>query len=348
MSGGVDSSTAAWLLKQEGYEVIGVTMDLLESSCRMEKPDTCCSLQAFEDARDVADKLGIVHHILDCKAEFEQKVVSYFVSEYLKGRTPNPCVVCNSEIKFGLLLKKGRQLGADYLATGHYARISKQNSRYVIKKGVDLTRDQSYFLYGLSQYQLRHALMPLGEHKKEQIRKIAAELGLKVHNKAESQEICFIPEGNYQEFVRERLDNNSLQPGPILDKAGRKLGEHQGVAFFTVGQRKGLGIAVGKPLYVLTLDAESNTVVVGEEADLYRRKLTVSEVNWVAIERLTKEMEVTVRIRYLHKGGEAVITPLSEKRVMVRFKEPQRAITPSQAAVFYQDDLVLGGGWIEK
>lgn len=346
MSGGVDSSTAAWILKQQGYEVIGLTMDLLKSSCRIEKPDTCCSLQAFADARDVAERLGIQHCLLDCKTEFEQEVVDYFVNEYLKGRTPNPCVVCNSKIKFGLLFNKAKELGADYLATGHYARISRQNNRHVIRKAVDLTKDQSYFLYGLSQYQLSHALMPPGEYTKKEIRKIAGSLRLNVHDKPESQEICFIPEGTYREFIRKRL-GHSLQPGPIVDKNGRRLGEHPGLALFTVGQRKGLGIAVGKPLYVLAIDSSGNTLVVGEEADLYSRELTVSEANWVAIEGLTEQMEVTAKIRYLHKGGEAVITPLSEERLKVRFKEAQRAITPGQAIVFYQDDLVVGGGWIE-
>lgn len=347
MSGGVDSAVTAYLLKEAGYDVVGVTMDLLEASCRIEKSDTCCSLQSFGDAGDVADKLGIEHHIIDCKNEFDEEVISYFVNEYLKGRTPNPCVVCNSKIKFGFLLNKAKEMKADYLATGHYARIEKKNGRYVIKKAIDTFRDQSYFLYCLSQKQLMSSLMPLGAYKKEEVRKIAAKLGLKVHDKPESQDICFIPFKNYRNFIQQKT-KCQLLPGEIRDKRGHILGQHQGIAFYTIGQRKGLGIALGKPLYVIEVDATQNAIIVGEEPDLYQQELIAEALNWQSFDRLTQEMEVTARIRYLHQGGEAIITPLNEKRVKVRFKEHQRAITPGQSIVFYQNTLLLGGGIIDK
>lgn len=347
MSGGVDSSVTAYLLKEAGYDIVGVTMDLLEASCRIEKPDTCCSLQSFADARDVADKLGIEHYIIDCKAEFEREVIRYFLNEYLIGRTPNPCIICNYKIKFGFLLDKTKELKADYIATGHYARIDRENGRYVIKKALDTSRDQSYFLYRLSQHQLRHTLMPLGEYKKEDVREIAAKLGLKVHDKPASQEICFIPNGDYRNFLQQKA-KNQLIPGEIVNKAGHVLGEHQGIAFYTVGQRKGLGIAMGRPLYVRTIDATKNTIIVGEEADIYSQELIAEEINWQAVESLTQEIEAIAQIRYLHKGAQAIISPLNDRSVKVRFREPQRAITPGQSIVFYQDILVLGGGIIDK
>lgn len=355
MSGGVDSSVTAYLLKEMGYEVIGITMDMLKLSCQIENPNTCCSLQAFKDAHDVADKLGIRHHLLDCKTEFEQEVISCFVNEYLAGQTPNPCVICNSKIKFGLLLDKAKNLGADYLATGHYAIISRQDNRFVIKKSIDLNKDQSYFLYRLSQKQLGFSLMPLGRYKKEEVRKIASNLKLNIHNKPESQEICFIPEGHYYDFIKERLKSVSTtsllsnidRPGKIVDKNGKLLGEHSGIASFTVGQRKGLGISAPTPRYVLSIDSITNTLVVGEEYELYQHELIAINLNWVAIERLNNEMEVIAKIRYLHPGAKAIISPLPHHKIMVRFKEPQRAITPGQSVVFYQDDLLIGGGIIE-
>lgn len=354
MSGGVDSSVTAYLLKEMGYEVIGITIDMLKLSCQIENPNTCCSLQAFKDAHDVADKLGIKHHILDCRTEFEQEVISCFVNEYLAGKTPNPCVICNSKIKFGLLLDKAKNLGADYLATGHYATISRQNNRFVIKKSIDLSKDQSYFLYRLSQKQLGFSLMPLGKYKKEEVRKIASNLKLNIHNKPESQEICFIPEGHYHDFIKERLSvlptsllANINRQGKIVDRNGKLLGEHSGIASFTIGQRKGLGISAPTPRYVISIDSMTNTLVVGEEHELYQQELIAINLNWVAIEELNNEMEVTSKIRYLHPGGKAVIIPLPHHKIMVRFREPQRAITPGQSVVFYQNDLLVGGGIIE-
>ncbi|MFH1562885.1 MAG: tRNA 2-thiouridine(34) synthase MnmA [Nitrospirota bacterium] len=338
MSGGVDSSVTAYLLKEVGYDVVGITMDLIE------KLDTCHSSQAFADAQDVADRLGIPHHIIDCKAEFKQEVINYFVNEYLHGRTPNPCVLCNSRIKFGLLLDKARQFGADYLATGHYAKIEEKNGRYVIRKGIDITRDQSYFLYKLTQKQLSQAMMPLGGYQKVDVRKIAASQSFKIADKSESREICFIPEGDYRQFIQQR---DTLQPGPILDKQGKVLANHEGLIQFTIGQRRGLGIAAGKPLYVIAIDKSENAIIVGEETDLYSRSLTAKELNWVAIENLNLSIEVMAKIRYLHTGAKAVISPVDEDRVKVEFDQPQRAITPGQSVVFYQNDILVGGGIIE-
>ncbi|MFH1096283.1 MAG: tRNA 2-thiouridine(34) synthase MnmA [Candidatus Desantisbacteria bacterium] len=341
MSGGVDSSVAAYLLKEAGYEVTGITMDLLEL-----KPDTCCSLQAIADARAVADKLGIKHFVVDCKGEFTQGVINYFVDEYLRGYTPNPCVVCNSMIKFGLLLDKAKHLGAEYLATGHYARIEQRDGRYMIRKGIDLTKDQSYFLYRLTQEQLSQIIIPLGNYQKSQVREIAARLDLKTADKPESQEICFIPQNNYQEFIRQRASSR-LVPGNIIDKEGNIIGKHQGIAFYTIGQRRGLRISANKPLYVMHIDSSKNAIIVGDKTDLYCRRLTAKEMNWVAMPEITKEIEVMARIRYLHKETKAVVSPLKDDRVAVEFYEAQQAITPGQSVVFYRDDIVVGGGIIE-
>ncbi len=345
MSGGVDSSVTAYLLKEAGYEVIGITMDLLELGCEIEQSDICCSLQAFEDAKDVADRLGIKHYIIDCKAEFEQRVINFFVDEYLSGSTPNPCVVCNPMIKFGLLLDRARQLGVEYLATGHYARIEQKDARFVIRKGVDSTKDQSYFLYRLTQEQLSKAIMPLGNYQKADVRKIAEQLGLKTAAKSESQEICFIPQNNYQEFIRQRAANR-LVPGDILNNDGNIIGRHEGIAFYTIGQRRGLGIAVGKPIYVIRIDSGKNAVVVGDKDLLYSQHLTAKSMNWVSVPGITSGLELMARIRYLHKETKAFVSPLEVDMVSVEFDEPQQAITPGQSVVFYRDDEVVGGGII--
>ncbi|MDI6736164.1 MAG: tRNA 2-thiouridine(34) synthase MnmA [bacterium] len=345
MSGGVDSSVTAYLLKEAGYDVVGITMDLLETGCRIEKSDTCCSWQVFADAQDVAVQLGIEHHIIDCKAKFKQEVINYFVNDYLTGRTPNPCVLCNSRIKFGLLMDKAKEFGADYLATGHYASIEERNGRYIIKKGVDITRDQSYFLYRLTQKQLSQAMMPLGEYQKVDVRRIAASQSFKIADKPDSQEICFIPKGDYRQFIQQRV-MDTPQPGPILDRQGKVLGYHEGLIQFTVGQRRGLGIAMGKPLYVIAIDPCKNAVIVGEESDLYTKSLMAKELNWVAVPGLNSSMEVMAKIRYLHIGAKAVISPLDEDRVKVEFEQPQRAITPGQSVVFYQNGFLVGGGII--
>jgi tRNA-specific 2-thiouridylase len=337
MSGGVDSSVSAWMLKKEGYEVIGVTANLFATA------DKCCS---ESDAKDVADRIGIQHFTLDLKDEFKKEVIDYFLDEYIEGRTPNPCVVCNSKIKFGILLKKARELGADYIATGHYAKIGEEDSRFILKKAFYVQRDQSYFLYRLSQEQLSHAIMPLGDYRKEEVRKIAASVNLKVHNKQDSQEICFIPDGDYRDFIRENLPK--VESGPILDREGNILGEHKGIYLYTIGQRKELGIFLKKPLYVIGIDRVKNAIIVGEREETTSLSLVAGSLNFISIETLVDEMRVMAKIRYQHKETEAFIGPFSAGRVKVQFKEPQMAITPGQSVVFYKDDRVIGGGVIER
>lgn len=347
MSGGVDSSVAAYLLTKEGYKVIGVTMDLLTSSCRIQRPDTCCGLLAFEDVMRVAEKIGIPHHILDVKDEFEKEVIIPFLSQYLRGQTPNPCILCNEKIKFNVLQEKAGEWGTDFLATGHYARIERVNARYTIKKAKDSSKDQSYFLYSLNQKQLSRCLFPLGDYRKEEVRDIAHNTGLGVAEKEESQEICFIPNNDYKEFLKERA-KDKIQPGPIMDREGNILGEHEGIAFHTIGQRRGLGLATGRPLYVVRINPEDNTLTVGEEGNLYQDELVAEDVNWMGVGGLASELQVSAKIRYLHKESEALIYPMDKDKVRVKFKKPQRAITPGQSVVFYQDDVILGGGCIKK
>jgi len=350
MSGGVDSSTAAALLQREGYEVIGVTMQIWPSNRSAEEAEKfggCCSLAAVEDARQVAYKLDIPHYVLNFREIFAQKVVADFCQEYSQGRTPNPCIRCNQYIKFDALLKKARGLGADFVATGHYARINFEpsRSRYLLKKGVDSRKDQSYVLYVMTQEQLAHTLMPLGALTKDETRRLASEFGLPVATKAESQEICFIPDNDYPRFLQEHIPE-AAKPGPILDKQGNVLGTHRGILFYTIGQRKRLSIAVGKPLYVIAVDKEKNAVIVGEEEDVYARGLIAKELNYISVEKLIRPTQVFAKIRYGMKEAEAMVTPLGEDEVKVEFSQPQRAITPGQAVVFYDQDLVLGGGTI--
>lgn len=348
MSGGVDSSVSAYLLSKGGYEVIGITMDLFHESCQIDNPRTCCSLQAFQDARDVAETLGISHYTLNLKEEFEKEVVNYFLEEYLNGRTPNPCIMCNERIKFGTLLKKAKELGADYVATGHYARVEYDGDtgHHLLKKGKDLRKEQSYVLFSLQQEQLRYILLPLGGFTKTGVRKIAQDLGLKVHDKPESQEICFIPSNDYRRFLEGRGVRE--KPGPIMDKQGKVLGEHSGIHNYTIGQRKGIGRAFGKPLYVTEIDKERCAIIVGEDGDLFRDELIAHSVNWIGIREFKEPLEVKAKIRYAHKESLAQIFPLPNKTFKVKFHSKQRAITPGQAIVFYQDDLILGGGWIER
>lgn len=347
MSGGVDSSVAAALLANAGYEVVGITMSLFQSVCQIKNPRSCCSLQAFEDAYEVAKRIGISYHVLDLKEKFEKEVINYFIEEYLHGKTPNPCIKCNKEIKFGALLNKAKELKADYVATGHYSQIEydKDKGCFLLKKGKDLRKDQSYVLFSLQQEQLQHILLPLGEYTKENIRKKAKELGLPIHNKPESQEICFIPDNNYHNFLKDRGIISRV--GPILDKQGKEIGEHKGICFFTIGQRKGLGKAFGRPLYIIEIDKDRNALIVGEKEDLFRDELIASEVSWIAKNPPCKPITVKAKIRYTHKEATAFVVPLSNRKAKVKFTKPQLSITPGQAVVFYQDDIVLGGGWIE-
>jgi tRNA-specific 2-thiouridylase len=356
MSGGVDSSTTAAILKAEGYEVIGLTMHVWDPT-QDGKGDfgRCCSPEDIYDARRVADQLGIPHYVINLRKPFESEVVDYFVDEYLKGRTPNPCVLCNERIKFGLLLRKAEELGAKALATGHYARIDlgsvgekNEPGRYLLRRGRDRGKDQSYFLFSMTQEQLSKVLFPLGEKSKAEVRQQAQGLGLRVAQKSESQEVCFIPDDDYRSFVEKRKGREISKPGEIVNRQGKVLGLHRGLHSYTIGQRRGLGIAAPLPHYVLALDMEGNRVVAGTDEELMTNGLVAGRVNWISFPRLEKKMEAQVQIRYRHPGAPAVVAPLEEGRVGVEFKTPQRSVTPGQAAVFYRGDEVLGGGWIEK
>lgn len=352
MSGGVDSSVAAAMLKEEGYEVVGVTMQVWPSKDLADEADRfggCCGLDAVSDAKRVARKLGIPHYVVNFRDIFAERVISDFCQEYSRGRTPNPCIRCNQHIKFDALLQRAKELDADFLATGHYARIERDggSGRYLLKKGVDRGKDQSYVLYVMTQHQLRHALTPVGGLTKERVRQIARELGLPVAEKAESQEICFIPDRDYTRFVAEYMPQ-ATEPGPILDREGNTVGRHRGILFYTIGQRKGLGIAAGEPRYVVEIDRERNAVIVGTKSEVYGDEFTACHVNWVAIEPPQRPLELKAKIRYRHREADAVVTPLaSGEKAHVSFKQPQMAITPGQAVVFYLEDTVVGGGTIE-
>lgn len=348
MSGGVDSSLTAALLQKEGYDVVGVTMQIWPSSLPGQQAEGgCCSLVAVDDARRVADKLGIPYYVLNFQEAFEQQVIKYFCAEYAQGRTPNPCIKCNEIIKFGFLLKKTLELEGEFLATGHYAQKDYDGSRYLLRKAVDLKKDQTYNLYSMTQEQLKYILFPLGKFKKTETREMARELGLAVANKPDSQEICFIPDNDYKRFLKE-YSPEVAEPGEITDRQGKVLGRHEGVCFYTVGQRKGLGLSAGKPLYVVDLDKEKNRVIVGENEEIFSSGLIANQLNWIAIAGLEEPLEVMARIRYSAPDSPALLIPLAGGRVKVEFKEPQRAITPGQAVVFYQEELVVGGGVIEK
>lgn len=349
MSGGVDSSVAAALLKRQGYDVIGVTLKLWPKELCDEVPKTkvCCSVRDIEDARRVADHLGIPFYVLDASREFQARVIDYFVDSYAVGETPNPCVMCNRSIKCGYLWEKARAFGAQWLATGHYAKVvwDATRGRYVVQEAGDLNKDQSYVLFQLVQEQLRHLLLPLGTMDKPVVRAIAQDLGLThVAQKPDSQEICFVPAGGYRDFIRPRAEEG-LTPGPMVTRDGRVLGEHQGIAMYTVGQRKGL-IAAGHPVYVVALDRQQNAVVVGDADDLKQRTCRLRDVTWMGLTTLAGPQRVGVKIRSHHLKAPAWIRPAEEGTVTIEFDEPQTAVTPGQAAVFYDGPTVLGGGWI--
>lgn len=349
MSGGVDSSTTAWLLKEMGYEVIGATMCIGTTDQTPSGARRCCGLVDIEDARRVALQLGVPFHVFHLRDEFEKEIIDYFCNEYTKGRTPNPCILCNERVKFGSFLKKALDLGGDYIATGHYVRLEFNESmgEFFLKKGVDRRKDQSYVLFSLTQDQLRHSLFPLGEYRKEEIRQQAFHLGLRVHDKPESQEVCFIHDTSYHSFLQERL-GCSIEPGPIIDQQGNVLGRHKGLPFYTIGQRRGLRLAKGKPLYVIGIDRFRNALIVGEEKEVYADTFTVNSVSWVNSREMRPSFSAQVKIRYNHPGSEALLTPRGKDEWQVRFNIPQKAITPGQAAVFYEGDRVRGGGWIEE
>ncbi len=349
MSGGVDSSVAGYLLREQGYEVIGVTMKVWPQDCISRAEDKCCGPQAIADARGVAHSLGIPHYVVDEADQFERLVIDYFSSEYQAGRTPNPCVMCNEKLKFGNLWSKAAALGCDYIATGHYAVIEHHGDRAVLRKGIDLRKDQSYFLFSLRQPQLQRALTPLGTMRKPQIREIAHSLGLKVADKTDSQEICFVPGNDYKAFLRSHLGENEFHRGEIYDLNGNFVGEHDGLELFTIGQRKGLPGGSLLPRYVVDLDPETNRVIVGDADDLICDEFEIDRATWHPVPAgadRSRPFDATVKIRYNHPGALASVTPLEPNRACIRLQEPQRAVTPGQAAVFYDRDVVLGGGWI--
>jgi tRNA-specific 2-thiouridylase len=345
MSGGVDSSVAAALLKEQGYEVIGVTIQLQPSEC----PDGCYSLDTTTDAKKIAQRLGIPHHVVDLRDIFVRDVIADFCREYSLGRTPNPCIRCNRYIKFGALLKRAQEFGAGMVATGHYARIEKDASsgRYLLRKGTDRHKDQSYMLCMLTQEQLSHSLFPVGNLTKEEVRHTAEKLGLPISYKAESQEICFVPDNDYPKFLAEYA-GITARLGPIIDRRGNVRGEHRGIASYTIGQRKGLGIASPEPLYVTAIDPENNTITVGGTNEVYATELVASDLNWISIEEPDSLMNVKARIRYRHREAAATITITGTGEVMVKFWKPQMAITPGQMVVFYDGDIVVGGGLIAR
>jgi len=388
MSGGVDSSVAGFLLREQGYDVVGVTMKVWPQDCISRAEDKCCGPQAVADARSVAHALGIAHYVVDETDQFERLVIDYFAGEYQAGRTPNPCVMCNEKLKFGNLWSKAKALGCDYIATGHYAIIEhavagggdpgrvgasiqldsagvNAPGYSILRKGIDPRKDQSYFLFSLRQPQLRRALTPLGEMTKPQIRDIAHSLGLKVADKVDSQEICFVPGNDYKAFLRSHLGDNEFHRGEIYDVDGKFVGKHDGIELFTIGQRKGLPGGSPRARYVVDLDPATNRVIVGNTADLVCEQFEIDRVNWhpvagggdpgsvmgikeagVNAPGYSDEIEATVKIRYSHPGTRASVTPLENNRARIRLHEPQRAVTPGQAAVLYDGDVVLSGGWI--
>ena len=349
MSGGVDSSLTAALLTEQGYDVIGITMRLSEESRDFDCNDRgCCSLASVEDARRVADVIGIPHYTVNFKDAFQKKVIDYFLADYAKGRTPNPCIACNRYMKFGLLLDKTLELGAEFLATGHYARIEQDGTgRFLLRKGIDMNKDQSYALYHLNQQMLRQFMLPLGGMTKEHTRELAEKFNLPVAHKPDSQEICFVPHDDYKAFLKEK-NPSCLKPGNIVDRSGRILGQHEGVPLYTIGQRRGLGIAASEPLYVTALDIENNQVIVGGASDVYAGGLIAGDLNWVAFDEFTGSRRYAAKIRYGKHEGMATLSLREDGRLQVQFDEPQRAVTPGQSVVFYEDDTVVGGGIIEE
>ncbi|GBE05938.1 tRNA-specific 2-thiouridylase MnmA [bacterium BMS3Abin10] len=361
MSGGVDSSVAAYLLKEQGHEVIGLSFELWDQR-DTKNPNICCSLETIQIARDVAEKLGIKHYTTDVRDSFYRDVIEEFCSLYISGVTPNPCILCNKFIKFKALLNKAAETGADLVATGHYARIdpvpfgtgqarepgeqSTDNKRFLLKKGVDPKKDQSYVLYVMTQEELSKTVFPLGELKKDETRNIAAKLGLASALRPESQEICFVGDGNYTDFVRD-FAPEALQRGPVVDTQGKVVGEHKGIAFYTIGQRKRLGIQTLKPHYVVDINRQKNMVIVGSRAEAEKKSFIVKELNWISMDAISKPFKARAKIRSTMKEQSATLIPEENQKVRVEFDEPQWAPTPGQSAVFYDKDVVIGGGIIE-
>lgn len=348
LSGGVDSSVAAYLLKKQGYDVIGVTMQIWqEEDIEMQEENGgCCGLTAVDDARRVANQLDIPYYVMNFRKEFQKNVIDYFIHEYLEARTPNPCIACNRYVKWEALLKRSMEIGADYIATGHYARIMQlPNGRYTLKQSATLAKDQTYALYNLTQEQLAHTLMPVGAYTKDEIREMAEEIELQVANKPDSQEICFVPDDDYAKFIKEET-GTEIPEGNFVDLDGNVLGKHKGIIHYTIGQRKGLGLAMGKPVFVVDIKKETNEVVIGSNEDVFAKSLIANRVNLMSIESLEGDMRVKAKIRYNHRGADATIRMIGEDLIQVVFDEPQRAMTPGQAVVFYEEDYVVGGASI--
>ena len=349
MSGCVDSSEAALLLKRQGYDVVGVTMQIWqeESPAVTAAQGGCCGFDAAEDARRVADVLDIPHYVMNFRKEFREKVMDYFVSEYLAGRTPNPCIACNRYVKWESLLRRSMEIGADYIATGHYAGIIRlKNGRYAVRNAVTTKKDQTYALYSLTQEQLAHTLMPVGDYTKEEIRQIAEEAGLPVAHKPDSQEICFIPDNDYAAFIDREAKERVPKPGNFVTTDGQVLGRHLGITHYTVGQRKGLNLAMGRPVFVKEIRPDTNQVVIGEADEVFGGSLVCGHINYMGMEDLKEPREALAKIRYGHTGEKCVMERIGEDRIKCVFQKPVRAITPGQAVVFYEDGYVLGGGTI--
>lgn len=349
MSGGVDSSVAAWLLKKQGYDVIGVTMQIWQD----EEPDLqeenggCCGLSAVDDARRVAAALEIPYYVMNFKKEFQQNVIDYFTGEYLNGRTPNPCIACNRYVKWEALLERSLSIGAEYIATGHYARVEQlPNGRYTLRRSATLAKDQTYALYNLTQEQLKRTLMPVGVYSKDEIRAMAEEIGLLVADKPDSQDICFVPDGDYARFIKE-TSGQDIPEGNFVTPDGKVLGRHKGIIHYTVGQRKGLGLALGYPAFVLEIRPGTNEVVIGTYEESLTRTLRARQLNFMTVEDLTEPVRVFAKIRYNHKGAWCTVEKTGKDEILCTFAEPIRAVTPGQAVVLYDGEYVMGGGTIQ-
>lgn len=348
MSGGVDSSVAAYLLKEQGYDVIGVTMQIWqeEDTCTVEENGGCCGLSAVEDARRVAAALDIPYYVMNFREEFKKNVIDYFVDSYVNGQTPNPCIACNRYVKWEALLKRSISIGADYIATGHYARVEQlPNGRYALRRSATAAKDQTYALYNLTQEQLKRTLMPVGEYTKEEVRQIAEKIGLLVADKPDSQDICFVPDGDYASFI-ETHTGKKVSEGNFVLSDGTVIGQHKGIIHYTVGQRKGLGLALGFPAFVLEIRPETNEVVIGTYEESLTMVVRANKLNFMAVEDIQRPVRVFAKIRYNHKGAWCTVERTGEDEVTCRFEEPQRAVTPGQALVFYDGEYVLGGGTI--
>ncbi|MCI9664304.1 MAG: tRNA 2-thiouridine(34) synthase MnmA [Lachnospiraceae bacterium] len=349
MSGGVDSSVAALLLKEQGYEVVGVTMQIWQDEEQsLTEESGCCSLTAVEDARRVAQILSIPYYVMNFKDVFKSRVMDYFVEEYLAGRTPNPCIACNRHVKWEAMLRRSMEIGADFIATGHYARVALlANGRYAIRSSVTADKDQTYALYNLTQFQLEHTLMPVGEYRKEEIRAIAVKNNLPIAHKPDSQDICFVPDGDYAGFLERQAPGRVPGAGNFVSEDGTVLGRHKGITHYTIGQRKGLGLSFGYPVFVSQIRPDTNEVVLGASQDVFQRELTCAQVNFMGMESLPVSRRVWAKIRYAHRGEWCSIEQKKDGGILCRFEKPVRAVTPGQAVVFYDGEYVLGGGVID-